>query len=293
MAGFGVQPFGLGSPGGIPGSQSFSVGDFLGQIAAPIIAGGFGFAGQKSTNYANAAQAKQAEDFSASEAVKARSFNAGEAAVNRRFQDTESSTAYQRAVKDLKAAGLNPALAYQQGSASSPSGSTASGPSASGVSARFDSSSGAGISSAVSASNLMTAAAQRDQIRSQTGLINAQALNVGTMMAHNVAEVDARAGAHSASAVRNRVAAAAESALYPVRAQVLEADWLRGVASAAESRARTSNLGTQGELLRLSVPAAQANADAARSLFGHYVLPYLGGAKDVLDLAGKFGKVLR
>ena len=53
-------------------------------------------------------------------------FNSAQAVANRDFQERMSNTSYQRAVKDMSAAGLNPMLAYSQGGASTPGGGQAS-----------------------------------------------------------------------------------------------------------------------------------------------------------------------
>lgn len=119
---------------------------------------------------------------------RANKINIEQAQLNRDFQERMSSTAYQRAMEDMKKAGLNPMLAYMQGGASAPSGSQATVESASktglfdkalqgytGISAALDRSTGLQQQQSMNessiqlqAANAAKAAAETEKIRSET-----------------------------------------------------------------------------------------------------------------------------
>ena len=81
---------------------------------------------------------KEQQEFNLSSAKTAMDFSASEAQKNRDFQEYMSNTAYQRAMSDLRKAGLNPVLAYTQGSASTPAGSTGTGYSTTSAKAEYN-----------------------------------------------------------------------------------------------------------------------------------------------------------
>jgi len=106
-------------------------------------------AGAAITSASNAALQDKANQFNSDQAAMGREFAAKEAQRNRKWQEMMSSTAYQRAMEDLRKAGLNPMLAYMQGGASTPGGGQAAASTASGQASRMEDFIGKGISAAM------------------------------------------------------------------------------------------------------------------------------------------------
>lgn len=146
------------------------LGGPVGGIVGSAISGGLALAGQRSANQTNqqiADQATQTNITSAREAnaltreLTDKQHSENRYLVNQQlgFQENLSNTAYQRAVQDMRLAGINPILAANQGGASTPSGSTGSAASGAGqqghaVTTQVQNAVAPAISSAIAAKQL-------------------------------------------------------------------------------------------------------------------------------------------
>lgn len=148
----------------------------------------------------NAAQAQKQMDFQRAQNQAAMDFNAKQAGISRDWQQMMSSTAHQREVADLKAAGLNPILSAMGGNGSAvTSGATASGVTSAGASSQADTSGSSALASLFA--TLYGAQMQMEQQRlsAQTALATTEMYNATSELVSTISSAATLGSAKTAA----------------------------------------------------------------------------------------------
>lgn len=198
-------------------------------------------------------------------------FNAEQAQLNRAFQSDMASSSYQRAVGDLRAAGLNPMLAYSQGGAPAPSGNMASAPTL----PRQENSMAAGIQAAATAFQLRNMAAQNDNLEADTALkqsqadVNSAAIGKTKAETERIVTGEIPKMREDIKTVQNQnISWQTQNALNEADILLKKVQTLVATEEIDRVRADAALKRVQELLKKLEVPEAEAMAEKWRSSFG-------------------------
>ena len=237
---------------------------------------------------------KEANETSIEEAAKNREFNSAEAAKQRAWQEQMRSTGYQTAMADLKAAGLNPMLAYSQGPAAMPTGANASATSMPQISNKMQ----AALSASATAAQIANINAATEKTKADTDVSTATAKQVEAQT--HLTSTSATESQQRTENLKEQIAEIRESVKLKNQQGITEQQrrvlmsydaQLKQIQAEVENeriplvKAQTALTNVQRQLAQYDIAGARNKSSSEETWWGRNVRPYIQDAGRVTNSA--------